>query len=179
MSKRPARRLPSQELAAAAAAYQASTVIPHCAVCARPCCRLDALVLELEWKQLKFFWHLDESRPAFDRRLASGQGPADVRAGNGLYYAHSKPCPAYDEAGHSCRAYDHPLKPVGCSDFPVYQDAGDVIADLRCEAVDLDALTAGLKQAVGTEYRIARHADEEFPFIVTLSAKPAKRSGNR
>ncbi len=178
MKRRPLHS-PLPSLRTAAAAYQTASVIPHCAVCAKPCCRLDKLVLEMTWQQVKFFWRREDARPAFDRSLAAGQGPAEIRAGNGRYYVHQKPCPAYDDAGHRCNAYDHPLKPVGCSDFPVYQDAGDVIADLRCEAVDLDALTADLKQAVGPEYRIVRSADEEFPFIVTLSAKPAKRPGNR
>ncbi|HEX6734021.1 MAG TPA: hypothetical protein VF096_04340 [Azonexus sp.] len=161
----------AKELAAAAAAYQAAAVIPHCTACSKPCCRLDVLVLELEWKQVKTFWRLDESRPVFDRRLAAGKGPEEIRAANGLYYIHSKPCPAYDEAGHGCRVYGQEIKPPGCSDFPVYEDEGSVLADLRCEAVDLEALTAALARAVGPEYRIVRTADPEFPFLVTLSLK--------
>ncbi|MFZ2266942.1 MAG: hypothetical protein WAV95_05110 [Azonexus sp.] len=170
MSRLP-RRLLARELVAAAAAYQTAAVIPHCAVCAKPCCRLDSLVLELEWQQLKSFWRLEESRPAFDRRLSSGQGPEEVRAGNGLYYIHSKACPAYDEAGHACRAYDQALKPAGCTDFPVYEDQGGIIADLRCEAVDLKALTSEIARTVGSGYRIVQTADEEFPFLVSLSVK--------
>lgn len=171
MSSRDNRRLLAKELAAAAAAYQAAAVIPHCAVCAKPCCRLDALVLELEWKQVKTFWRLDESRNAFDRRLSSGAGPEEIRAGNGLYYIHRKACPAYDEAGHSCTIYGQALKPAGCSDFPVYEDLGSVIADLRCEAVDLDALAASIARSVGPEFRVVQSADKEFPFLVTLSVK--------
>lgn len=177
MSPRETRRLLAQELAAAAAAYQESAVIPHCPTCAKPCCRLDKLVLELEWKQVKVLWHLDESRKAFDRRLAAGEGPLEIREGGGLYYVHSKPCPAYDEAGHACRVYGQAVKPAGCSDFPVYEDGGSVVADMRCEAVDLDALTDWLAQALGPEWRIVRSADEEFPFLVTLAAR--KRSGKR
>jgi len=176
MSSRDTRRLLAKELAAAAAAYQAAAVIPHCTVCAKPCCRLDSLVLELEWKQVKTFWRLGESRAAFDRRLSSGQGPEEIRAGNGLYYIHQKACPAYDEAGHSCKIYGQAIKPAGCSDFPVYEDLGSVIADLRCEAVDLDALVAWIARAVGPAYRIVQSADKEFPFLVTLSVR--KKAGD-
>lgn len=166
-----ARQRSARDLAAALAAYQAAEVIPHCAVCARPCCKLDTLVLELEWKQVKILWKLDESRPAFDRRLASGKGPEEIREGDGLYYIHSKPCPAYDVAGHACRIYGQDIKPAGCSDFPVYEDGGSVIADLRCEAVNLEALAAAVARAVGPDYRIVQSADEEFPFLVTLSVR--------
>jgi Fe-S-cluster containining protein len=166
-----ARQRLAQQLATALAAYQESTVIPHCAVCAKPCCRLDTLVLELEWKQVKILWKLDESRPAFDRRLASGKGPEEIREGDGLYYIHSKPCPAYDDAGHACRIYGQEIKPAGCSDFPVYEDQGSVIADLRCEAVDIDGLVAAVAKVVGPEFRIVRSADKDFSFLVTLSVR--------
>ena len=171
MSSRDTRHRLARELTAAAAAYQAAAVIPHCAACSNPCCRLDPLVLEVEWKQLKSFWRIEESRPAFDRRLAAGQGPEEIRAGNGLYYVHGKACPAYDETGHACRVYGQPLKPQGCSDFPVYEDQGSVVADLRCEAVDIAALVAWLGRAVGGEFRIVHSADAEFPFLVTLSVR--------
>jgi len=164
-------RLLAKELAAAAAAYQTATVIPHCAECAKPCCKLESLVLELEWKQVKTFWRLEESRPAFDRRLASGKGPEEIREGNGLYYIHRKACPAYDETGRSCKIYGQDIKPIGCSDFPVYEDQGSVVADLRCEAVDLETLVAWIARAVGREFRVIQSADEEFPFLVTLSVK--------
>jgi len=173
MNNRPPRRNLAKELATAAAAYQVAAVIPHCPECAKPCCRLDALVLELEWKQLKSFWRLDESRAAFDRRLASGQGPEEIRAGNGLYYIHRKPCPAYDGAAGGCRVYDQDLKPAGCSDFPVYEDGEVVVADLRCEAVDLEALKAWLARALGPEFRIVANPDPEFPFLVALSPRRA------
>lgn len=171
MSTKDSRRLLAKELAAAAAAYQAAVVIPHCAECTKPCCRLDPLVLELDWKQLKTIWRLEESRPAFDRRLSSGQGPEEIRAGNGLYYAHRKVCPAYDEARRSCRVYDRDIKPAGCTDFPVYQDQDCLIADLRCEAVDLEALAAWIARALGPAFRIVKSADEEFPFLVSLSVR--------
>ena len=162
------------ELAAAAAAYQASTIIPHCPQCSNSCCRLDPLVLELEWKQVRTLWRIEEARAAFDRRLATGNGPQEIRAGNGLYYAHGKPCPAFDEAGGSCRVYGQAVKPAGCSDFPVYEDGGSIVADLRCEAVDREALTAWIAQAVGQGFRVVSYADKEFPFLVTLSLKKAK-----
>jgi Fe-S-cluster containining protein len=177
MNSRDARRRLATELATAAAAYQAAVVIPHCAECAKPCCRLDPLVLELNWKQLKALWQLGESRAAFDRRLSSGKGPKEIRAGDGLYFAHGKACPAYDEERRSCRVYGRELKPTGCSDFPVYLDRNCVIADLRCEAVNLDALATWIARSVGRGFRIVQSADEEFPFLVSLSVR--KVAGRR
>lgn len=171
MSSRESCRLLAKELAAAASAYQVEVVIPHCTQCSKPCCRLDPLVLELDWKQLKTIWRIEESRSVFDRKLCSGKGPKDIRAAGGLYFAHGKACPAYDETGHSCRVYGQEVKPVGCSDFPVYEDGNNVVADLRCEAVDLDALIAWLARAVGPEFRVVHSADKEFPFLITLSLR--------
>lgn len=171
MSTHKTRRPLAERLAQAATGYQAAAVIPHCASCAAPCCRLDPLVLELEWKQVKAFWRLAESRAAFDRRLAAGKGPVEIRPMNGAYFAHGKACPAYDAAQRACRVYDQALKPGGCSDFPVYEDRGSVIADLRCEAVDLEALAGWIARCVGPGYRVVQSADEEFPFIVTLSVR--------
>jgi Fe-S-cluster containining protein len=173
MSRGESSRLPARELAAAIAAYQGAVVIPHCAECTNPCSRLNPLVLELDWKQLKALWQIEESRKAFDRRLCSGRGPEEVRAGDGLYYAHGKVCPAYDQAGRSCKVYGQELKPSGCSDFPVYEDGGDVVADLRCEALILDELVAWMARAAGTGFRITTSANEEFPFLVTLSVRRA------
>lgn len=171
-----ARRSLATELAAAAAAYQTADVIPHCTQCAKPCCKLDALVLEMEWKQIKTLWKVSDSRAVFDKRLAAGEGPQEIRESEGLYFIHSKPCPAYDQAGGSCQIYGQALKPVGCSDFPVYEDRGSIMADLRCEAVDLKALTAWIARTLGPEVRIVQSADREFPFLVTLSVRS---SGNR
>lgn len=176
MSHHNTGRTLAKALAAAAATYQARSVIPHCAVCSRPCCHLDPLVLELEWKQIKSFWRIEESRPAFDKRLSTGAGPQEIRAGNGLYYVHGKPCPAYDANRPGCTVYDQPLKPGGCSDFPVYEDADALIADLRCEAVSLEDLVTTLADTLGPSYRIVSKADAEFPFLVTLAAK---RAGGR
>jgi Fe-S-cluster containining protein len=171
MSNRESRRLLAERLTVAAADYQAAVVIPHCAECVKPCCRLDPLVLELDWKQLKALWQLEASRAAFDRRLSSGEGPEEIRAGNGLYYAHRKVCPAYDETHRSCRVYDREFKPSGCTDFPVYKDQGSIIADLRCEAVDLKVLATWIARAVGRAFRIVQSADAEFPFLVSLSLR--------
>ena len=167
----PPRRPLRQQLAELAAAYQADAVIPHCTRCRRPCCKLDALVLELEWRQVKALWQIEETRSAFDRRLAAGRGPVELRPANGLYYAHTRPCPAYDQGAGTCRVYGQDVKPVGCSDFPVYEDGGDVIADLRCEAVDLKALETRLAAALAPGQRLVRHADPDFPFLVTLSVE--------
>ncbi len=171
-------------LQAAADSYQRAHVIEHCAVCAKPCCRLDTHVLELNWKQVKVFWQLDESRAAFDRRLASGKGPEEIRAGDGLYFAHRKVCPAYDEAQHCCRVYDQAIKPTGCSDYPVYGDGNALIADLRCEAVDIDELAAWVARALGPAFHVTQSADRDFPFLVTLTVKrrggdPKSRAGRR
>ncbi len=174
MSTRKPQASLANTLADTAAAYQKTAVIPHCPSCAQPCCKLDKLVLELDWSQVRGLWQLEESRKAFDKRLASGRGPIEIRPANGLYYAHSKPCPAFDPAS-GCTVYTTPLKPVGCSDFPVYEDGGEITADLRCEAVDLAALKAALLSDLGPGFRITESADRDFPFLVTLSArkKPA------
>lgn len=177
-SPRPQSRL-TDELAAAAAAYQASVVIPHCPTCSNSCCRLDPLVLELEWKQVRTFWQIKEGRAAFDQRLAAGLGPQEIRPGNGRYYAHGRPCPAFDEASASCRVYGQSIKPVGCGDFPVYEDGGSIVADLRCEAVDRNALTQWIAGVAGSGYRVVASADPDFPFLVTLTLKRTKRAPKR
>ncbi|RTL49932.1 MAG: hypothetical protein EKK46_13960 [Rhodocyclaceae bacterium] len=158
----------------AAADYQAETVIPHCPTCAKPCCKLDALVLEMDWRELKAIWQLKESRKAFDQRLAAGQGPEEIRPANGLYYAHQKVCPAYDQVQGSCRVYNQPAKPPGCSDFPVYENEGELMVDLRCEAVSLDGLMASITRAVGAGYRLVKTEDEQFPFLVTVKLERRK-----
>lgn len=173
MNARRPRRTLAATLADAAAAYQAAEIVPHCTRCSKPCCKLESLVLELEWKQIKLLWQREESRAAFDKELATGKGPEEIREGNGLYYVHGKPCPAYDASCGTCRIYGQDLKPVGCTDFPVYEDGSHLVADLRCEAVDLKALSARIARALGDGYRIVQSADREFPFLVTLSIKAA------
>ncbi|MEY2632292.1 MAG: hypothetical protein RIR00_946, partial [Pseudomonadota bacterium] len=164
----------------AAAAYQQREVIPHCTRCLEPCCKLQRLVLDLNWKQVKQFWKLDVSRGEFDRQLAAGQGPEAIRAGNGRYYAHRQPCPAYDPVRPGCTVYDQPIKPPGCSDFPVYADGDGVLADLRCEAVNLEALLAELRQALGPGFRLIQRPNPDFPFLVTLiPQRPASKPPGR
>lgn len=173
MPPRPSRRSLASILANEAAAYQAAEIVPHCTACSEPCCKLSSLVLELEWKQLKSFWRIEESRASFDKRLATGKGPEEIREGNGLYYVHGKPCPAYDQNGGTCKVYGQNLKPVGCTDFPVYEDGSHLVADLRCEAVNIKAFSARIARALGDDYRIVQSADRDFPFLVTLAVKPA------
>lgn len=177
MSRTSPRSSLTQVLTTAAASYQAERVIPHCPQCSKPCCALDALVLELDWQQVKPLWQIEESRAAFDKRLAAGKGPVEIRPWEGRYYVHSKPCPAYDLKQKNCKVYGQDIKPPGCSDFPVYEDAGSLMVDLRCEAVVLDDLARQVADAVGPAWRIVRSADEEFPFLVTLSAKKPRKPG--
>ncbi|WP_415033234.1 hypothetical protein [Azonexus sp.] len=166
-------------LAAVAAHYQATAVIPHCAVCRAPCCQLDKLVLDLEWRQVRVLWRIEEARAAFDARLDAGCGPQEIRRAEGRYYAHQKPCPAYDATRPGCRIYDQALKPVGCSDFPVYEDGGVVIADLRCEAVHADTLRQSLQQALGPQVLVRQSADPDFPFLLEFSFKRRTKARRR
>lgn len=175
MNPKDRRRHVAQAFADAVEAYQTRDIIPHCPNCTRPCCGLDPLVLELEWKQVKVFWRIEEGRQAFDKRLQNGQGPQEIRAANGLYYAHGKPCPAFDAQGGLCTVYNQPLKPQGCSDFPVYEDGDCLVADLRCEAVKLADLREEVSQRLGPDYRLVSTADEDFPFLVTLAVKAGGR----
>lgn len=177
MSLRGFRQRLAVQLQVAAASYQDAHVIHRCAGCVKPCCRLDLLVLELNWKQVKVFWRLKESRAAFDRRLSSGNGPEEIRAGDGHYYSHTKACPAYDETRRACRVYGQTLKPAGCTDYPVYEDGGCVIADLRCEAVDTAVLADWIARAVGPEFRIVQSADKNFPFLISLSVRRVVAKG--
>ena len=64
---------------------------------------------------------------------------------------------------------------LGCNGL--LSGSGSVIADLRCEAVDIKALTAWIARTLGPEYRIVQTADEEFPFLVTLSVRRAGGAG--
>lgn len=168
---------PSRLLRELASAYQAEVVIPHCRSCARPCCRLETLVLELDWRRLKGLWGLGASRGEFDRALAAGGGLPEVRARDGLYYAHGRTCPAFDEASGLCRAYGGPLQPFGCRTFPVYEDRGGLVADLRCEAVDAEALAARVRGALGREFTVAVRPDPEFPFLVSLVCRRRGTAG--
>jgi len=160
--------LRATELARVARGIQTRVVLPHCPVCRAPCCLLETLVLELTWKRLKGLWGLPETQAAFDRRLERGEGPVEIRPQDGFYYAHGSPCPAYEE--RVCRVYRSRLKPPGCSDFPVYEEEGRLVADLRCEALDAGAVEAELRQAAGPGCRVTRTADRDFRFLVRFGA---------
>lgn len=159
MKKRP------PTLAAAAITYQERVVIPHCASCTRPCCKLDELVLEMEWSQARALYKIGGTRHAFDQAVHEGTGPEDIRESFGRYYAHGKPCPAYDLETRRCAVYATPAKPAGCSEFPVYKDGNVVTADLRCEAVHADELHRHLEQETGRP--VQRAVDAQFSFFVT------------
>lgn len=159
-------------LAQAAASYQARAVIPHCPACARPCCKLDELVLDLDWSRTRELYQIKGSRGGFDRSLHDGSGPEHIKEAHGRYYAHGKPCPAYDEEKKGCRVYGTAVKPEGCSDFPVYKDGDVITADLRCEAVDVEALHAHLEAETGRA--LVREVDRQFSFFVAF--KPARRA---
>lgn len=173
----------AEQLRQATADFQDRHIIPHCTQCSQPCCKLETLVLDLSWKQVKVFWKIEESRAAFDQKLARGQGPQEIRESQGRYYIHSKPCPAYDLSRGQCQVYGQPLKPPGCSDFPVYEDGDRIMADLRCEALDLEALRASLAQTLGPDVRLSEASDPDFPFLVSLfiqssnSRKTARSTG--
>lgn len=164
---RPPRRA---TLAQAAATYQERAVIPHCRVCARPCCKLEDLVLDLDWRRARALYQIKGTRGAFDRALHDGSGPTDIKEAHGRYYAHGKPCPAYDDVTKGCRVYGTDTKPEGCSDFPVYRDGDVVTADLRCEAVDVDALARHLEAETGRP--LVCEVDRQFSFFVSF--KPAR-----
>lgn len=166
----------ARELAGVAQTFQALHVIPRCAGCRRPCCRLETLVLELDWKRLRALWGLDDQRSSFDARLARGQGPPELRARDGFYYAYRKVCPAYDGGKRSCRVYATGLKPPGCTDFPVYEQDGALVADLRCEGVSLEELERFVSEALGAKVTTKRFVDPEFPFLVTLRCGPSGRA---
>jgi Fe-S-cluster containining protein len=167
------RAVPPAELARAAKSYEAAAVLPHCPTCSQPCCKLEQVVLELDWPQAQALYQITTKRRAFEKSLDDGTGPAFVRAAHGMFYAFRSPCPAYDDATKRCGVYGTKTKPSSCDDFPVYQDDGAITADLRCEAVDVDAFTASLRADLG-DVDIERSRDERFPFLVTL--RVARRS---
>ncbi len=169
-------------LGAAAARCQEEDVLPHCPRCARPCCLLETLVLELTWERLRELWGVDLPRPAFDRALRRCRGPGEIRERDGLYYAHGRPCPAYREG--RCAVYGTETKPPGCTDFPVYVDDDGIVVDQRCEAADLSKVEARLRRALPPGFRVSRRPDPDFPFLVTLKPVraepgPARRAGGR
>lgn len=160
-------------LAGAAADWQARIIVPHCARCREPCCRLRTVVLELDWRRLCALYRIDEPRRAFDARLAAGTGPEHIRRQGDRYFAHGQPCPAFDQATHRCAVYGTALKPPTCTDFPIYLDGDVITADRRCEAVDVEALRLHLERAGGTP--MAPEPDGDFPELVSLVPRAARR----
>ena len=160
-----------------AARCQEEAVLPHCARCARPCCLLETLVLELTWERLRALWGVEGPRPAFDRGLRAGRGPGEIRERDGLYYAHGRPCPAY-RVGR-CAVYGTAAKPPGCTDFPIYVDDDGIMIDQRCEAMDLSKVEARLQRALPPGFRVSRRPDPDFPFLVTLAPVRGSPRGAR
>lgn len=164
-------------LARAAADWQARHVILHCALCLEPCCRLNTVVLELDWRRLCALYRIDEPQRAFDARLAAGKGPEHIRKQGDRYFAHGRPCPAFDEESHRCAVYGTVDKPPSCTEFPVYLDGDAVTADRRCEAVDVASLRSQLEQAMGAP--LAEKPDVEFPELVSLAPHAQRRRRHR
>ena len=117
-------------------AFQREHVIPHCPQCSRPCCALTDVVLDLSFAEVKGLYRITSSKKDFDRAL-----PSSIRTQGGRYYAHGSPCPAFDTTAQTCRVYATSTKPVGCSDFPVYEDGDAVTED------DTHADTAAVTEA--------------------------------
>lgn len=124
-------------LEAAAKQWERDVVIPHCAVCTRPCCALTDVVLDLSAAEAETLYHITPATPTL---------PSTVQAHGGRFYAHGAPCPAFARSTQRCTIYDTGRKPKGCADFPVYADGDVVTADTRCEAVA--ANLAGLEDAL-------------------------------
>jgi Fe-S-cluster containining protein len=156
-----------EEVTRACKEFEAQVVIPHCVSCKHPCCKLEQVVLELDWKRAQALYQIGLPRREFNRTLKDGTGPAHIKEAAGIYYAHQKPCPAYDDVSKKCNVYNSWEKPDNCSDFPVYEDGDVVTTDQRCEAMDLDALEAHLKKTFG-DVVVEREPDPRFPVIVSL-----------
>lgn len=146
------------------AQYQEQVIICHCKSCQRPCCKLTDVVLEFDWRRLKRFYTIDVSQKAFDYGLRHEQIPEYIRKQDGLYYAHGSPCPAYNIERHQCRYYSNSLKPQNCTDFPVYLDGGTVVADTRCEALDVNDLLHALRSN-NTDRKFSTGQHPEFPML--------------
>ncbi|HSH69759.1 MAG TPA: hypothetical protein VK997_07560 [Deferrisomatales bacterium] len=169
---------PGRVFPAVVAAVHGRWILPHCPRCVRPCCTLETLVLEFTWRQLRLLWGIRAPRREFDARLAEGRGPAEVRTQDGAYYVHKKVCPAYRDG--LCAVYDSDLKPSGCSDFPLYvDDRGDLLADLRCEALSLDQVEAELRARLPPAASVRRRPHPEFPFLVAFRITPPGPAGRR
>jgi Fe-S-cluster containining protein len=140
-------------LEAAAKQWERDVVIPHCAVCTRPCCALTDVVLDLSAAEAETLYHITPATPTL---------PSTVQAHGGRFYAHGAPCPAFARSTQRCTIYDTGRKPKGCADFPVYADDDVVTADTRCEAVaaNLASLEDALFEALRPGESLAVLRDE-------------------
>jgi Fe-S-cluster containining protein len=141
-----------RDLVKIAKRWEREHVIPHCAVCSKPCCKLETVVLDLEWSQVRELYKITSSKKQFDQNL-----PSYIRVQDGKYYAHGEQCPAYVDA--KCSSYEK--RPVSCRDFPIYEDGDAITVDTRCEAVNLDEIEKALGDVV-------REPDPAFPVIVSF-----------
>ncbi len=140
-------------LLAVAKAWERDVVLPHCPQCTRPCCALTDVVLDLSFAEAQALYRITKKDPL----------PQQLRKQRGRYYAHGARCPAFDD-DHRCRVYHTPHKPQGCSDFPLYDDDGELVADLRCEAVrdNVTALEDALLAALDAGQALDVVEDREF-----------------
>jgi len=140
-------------------------VLPHCPRCARPCCALTDVVLDLSPREASALYGITKKSAL----------PASLRRQRGRFYAHGAPCPAFDLVTHRCGVYDTDAKPVGCTDFPLYRDGDEVVADLRCEAVrdNAAALEDALVQALPDDHELVVMQDAEHKdLFIRFAAAP-------
>ena len=137
-----------------AATFQTARIIPHCPTCARPCCGLTDVVLDLSRAEADTLYRIG-------RRSSKRQPlPSTLREEAGRFYAHGAPCPAYVD--QRCSIYGTPNKPSGCTDFPLYLDGDLLTADRRCEALEehLTELRTRVDEVLGAE--LVELADPDF-----------------
>ena len=163
---------PLDHLVRLAKAYEARVVIPHCPSCSKPCCKPETVVLDMNWKQAQHLYQIRGTEQAFAQKLHDNEGPEHLKESHGKFFAHGAPSPAYDLGTKGCKVYGTPYKPHACSEFPIYADGDALTVDLRCEAVSLEDLDDELAQAKGT---VTRHANEQFPFLITYEIEPPKK----
>lgn len=166
IAKKP-KRTEKLSLSEFAVQHQRDVIVPHCPQCKNPCCNLSKVVLDMTWAQTQALYNITSTKKAFDASLRDGSGPQNIRAQDGLYYAHGKACPAFDAKSHACGVYGTATKPQSCSDFPFYDDGGGVTVDARCEAVDVGAIEKKLRKQFGAK-RVVKTVNEDFSFLVTF-----------
>lgn len=164
---------PIDHVVKAAQAYEAREVIPHCTSCSKPCCGLETVVLDMTWKQAQHLYHIKGTQQAFAQALLDETTPHAkyLKESHGTFYAHGAACPAYAK-DKTCSVYGTAHKPHACSEFPIYADGDALTVDLRCEAVNLEALAEELRRV---NPRVTHHANEQFPFLITFDLRPRTR----